>query len=43
MGKFEKKCKREENVKICGLKTENISKISADRKRGGLKKERLCC
>ena len=29
MGKFEKKCKREENVKICGLKTENISKISA--------------
>ena len=38
MGKFEKKCKREENVKICGLKTENISKISADRKRGGLKK-----
>lgn len=38
MGKFEKKCKREENVKICGLKTENISKISAGRKRGGLKK-----
>lgn len=38
MGKFEKKCKREENVKICGLKTENISKNSAGRKRGGLKR-----